>query len=249
MSSDLALLAGAALLLPLFPFSILAVAVFERIGNGTLRSLLLLVCLLPGAAVLDRAGFIPPDWMLAWAMLTAVFYAWRAVALQDARLWVMFLAVSSGALLWAGAGHDGLLWKALGLGLPLAMMSVLVELIERRFGAAHAGMDLRLATAAPKLSALFVVALLAVIAMPVSPSFFTMLALVVDQSRLSAPTTLAILGCWILWSWSAARLFAGIAVGPRRERTDDIPAGLARIYGAGFVGLGATGIVLGGMLL
>lgn len=240
---------AATLLLPLFPFSILLVAFFERVNVGRLRAPILLVIFMPGAALLTIADGPPPAWMLAWAMLTAVLYAWRAIALQDVRLWVVFLVVSSGALLWAGAGHDNLILKALGFGLPLATMSMLVDLIERRFGAAHIALELRLATLAPKLSGLFVVALLAAIAMPVSPSFFAMIALVVDQASTSVPTTLAILGCWLLWSWSAARIFAGIAVGPRHTRTQDIADSLALLHAAVFVGLGLIGVLLGALML
>jgi NADH:ubiquinone oxidoreductase subunit 4 (subunit M) len=248
MSSTL-VFALAAVVSALFPFSIGAVALFDRIADGRIRTLVLFVWLLLGAAVLDLADAPPPAWMLAWAMLTALFYAWRALAVRDAGLWVVFLVISSAALLWAGAGREGLLLKAVALGLPLAMMGAVVTLVERHFGAAHVALDLRLASHAPKLSGLFAIGLFAVIAMPVSPSFFAMIALVVDQAQGSAPTVLAVLACWLLWSWSAARLFAGLVVGPPRKKPDDISDPLALTFGAVVVVLGMMGIFFGGVLL
>lgn len=239
----------AILLLPLFPFSMVAVLAFDRLRDGRLRSLLLLVWTLPGAALLSASDTAPPAWLVAWAMLTALFYAWRAVVLQDARLWIVFLAVSSGALLWAGAGGAAMIAKALGLSLPIAFASALIEIIERRQGAAHVALDLRLAGRAPKLAGLFFIGLLAVAAMPVSPSFFVLLALVSNQAATSVMTTLAILACWLLWSWAAARLVAGLIIGRAQAPSNDISGQLATACGAGVAGLGLVGVLLGGIML
>jgi hypothetical protein len=88
-----------------------------------------------------------------------------------------------------------------------------------------------------------------VAAMPVSPSFFVLLALVSDQAATSVMTTLAILACWLLWSWAAARLVTGIVIGRAHTAPNDISDHLASFYGAGVVGLGLVGVLLGGIML
>lgn len=240
----------AVLVLPLFPFSMAAVALLERIGDGSVRAAVLLAWPVGGALVLGLAETAPPTWLVAWAMLTALLYAWRALALRDVGQWVIFLAVSGSALIWAGAGTGHLALKALGIGLPLAMMSNLVGLTEKRFGAAHMRLGLGLATSAPRLSALFVIGLFAAIAMPVSPSFFSLLALVAGQATVSFATVLAILLCWLLWTWSAMRILQGIVAGPAHsDMPNDITQRQWAVMALLFLALGVAGVLLGGVIL
>lgn len=237
----------AAVFLPLFPFGMIFTDGFERLRNGWVRALLLVVWPVVGMQALTWAAVPPPTWLVAWAMLSALFYAWRALALREAGQWIAYLAVSAWPLLWAG--EPGLL-LALAIGLPPALLSLVVGRIDARFGGAHMALDLRLGTIAPRLAGLFVTGVLAAVAMPPSPGFFALVALVVAQAQTSLATVLAILGTWLLWSWSAARLLRGIVAGPGGTTPPrDMPAGAAWGYALAFSGLGICGLILGGHLL
>lgn len=239
----------AVVFLPLFPFGMIAIALMERL-SGLPRAALIALWPLPGVWALGALGGAAPDWLVAWAMLSALFYAWRGLAMTDARGWVGFLAVSAWPLIWAMTGTaTPPVAVALSIGLPVALASLVVDHVEHRFGAAHGALDLRLASRAPGLAGFLFAALLAAVAVPPSPSFFALLALIGGAGAL--PTALAILAVWLLWSWSAARLIQGLVPGaPRRDAvvTDIDPAPRAVLIGALAI-LGLGGLFIGGLLL
>lgn len=241
----------AAVSLTLFPISLAVAGLLDRL-SGPLRAAMLAVWPLPGALALASVDGQPPDWLVAVAMLSALFHAWRGLGAEDARDWLSLVALSAWPLLWAGARPPGMaVAEALALGLPLAAASLVADGIERRFGAAHARLDLRLAREAPWLAGLFVLAVLAATAMPVSPSFFAMLSLVTGQAGGSALTPLALLGVWFLWSWSGARLVHGLVPGASRRvlRGSDVSSRPARAGAGAFAVLAAAGLIFGGILL
>jgi len=245
----------AALFLPLFPFSMAFNQGFARLRHPWLRAALLLAWPQLGVLLVAAAEGPIPGWLAGWALLTAALYAYRALALREVGLWVGFVATSAWALLWVGSAVPNLLHlQALGFSLPLALMALLTGFMESRFGTAHSGIGGRLgaglATAAPRLAALFVVAVLAAVATPMFPNFFTLLATLIGQAGPAPLAALALVLVWLLWTWSGARLLQGIVVGPS-PNTDvqDMSMTLTWVYSLGFVVLAVAGIALGGLLL
>lgn len=241
----------AAMSLTLFPVSLAIAALLDRL-SGPWRAAMLALWPLPGALALAGLDSRPPDWLIALAMLSALFHAWRGLGAADAREWLSLVALSAWPMLWAGAQPpDMAVAQALALGLPLAAASLVVDAIERHFGAAHAALDLRLAHEAPRLAGLFFVAVLAATAMPLSPSFFAVLSLVAGQGGGNALTSLALLGVWFLWSWSGARLVHGLVPGASRrvQRGSDVSSRPARAGAGAFAVLAAAGLIFGGILL
>jgi hypothetical protein len=249
MSLSLYLLA--ALFLPLFPLSMVFNQGLGRLRQPWLRALLLLLWPQIGVLIISQAEARVPDWFVVWALLTAALYAYRALVLREVGLWIGFVATSAWALLWVGSVEPtGLFLQALGFSLPFALMSLLTGSLEDRMGAAHASLGGGLGVSAPRLAALFVVAVLAVVATPIFPGFFTLLATVIGQVAAAPSTALALVLIWLLWTWSGARLLHGIVVGPPREAAvKDMTTTATWGYAAGFVVLALVGIELGGVLL
>lgn len=247
----------AAALLPLFPFSIAFNRLLQRVPSAWGRALLLLlwpqagVWLLAAAAAKSPAGV--PEWLLVWALLTALLYAFRSLALRSLTVWIGFVATSAWALfplLVGAAGPVPAPVQLLGFSVPLALLALLSGELERRYGAAYAGLPGALAQRLPRFSLVLVVTLLAVIATPVFPAFFSLLAALVQGAGPMPAVTLAMLTTWLLWSWSAARLAQGLIVGPGKQVGDtDLGIGAALGYTAGLVALAASGLaIVGGMV-
>ena len=97
--------------------------------------------------------------------------------------------------------------------------------IEKRCGAAYAGLSGGLATRFPRLSGLLVLTLLAAVATPPFPGFFAMLGLLQGAS-----TEPAILFIWLLWGWAAIRLMQGFLSGSNEPHAvDDVGKGVTLI--------------------
>jgi NADH:ubiquinone oxidoreductase subunit 4 (subunit M) len=242
----------AAVFLPLFPLSMLFNRLLAGVANPWLRGLLLLLWPQAGVAALAWHGGDVPDLLLAWAVVTALFYAYRAVALNDAGQWAGFVATSAWALLWLGDTADATLLhlQALAFSFPFVVLSLLSGEITRRFGAAHTGLGGGLAVATPRLAALFVVAVLATVATPVFPGFFAMLALVVGRVSSAALADGGLVVVWLLWSWSSARLLQGIVVGPRRHAAvEDLSLASTWGFGVVLLLLAVAGPMLAGGIL
>lgn len=250
MDAAIYLLAG--LFLPLFPLSMAFNLLLRRLRRPAPRTLLLLAWPQIGLALAATAASPPPDWLLYWALLTSALYAFRALTLRELGLWNGFIASSLWALLWLTLARPGAVPPALhglGLSLPLALLGLLGAGLERRFGAAYAGLHGGLAQRLPRLSGVLVVVVLAVIAMPLFPPFFTLLTLTLATAAAAPAMALALVAVWLLWSWAAARLLQGLVVGPGdRHGAADLSRTATWAYAAVLGLLAGAGLyLLGGL--
>ena len=253
--SDYAWLA-AALFLPLFPFSMAFSVLARRLRGAWSRALLLLVWPQCGLWLLHALnGSDVPRWILPWAVMSALLYAFRAIPLRDAGLWQAYLSVSIGGVVWLLIGTvDGLAIElvTLALTLPLALLSLLTGEIEKRFGAAYAGLQGGMARRQPRLAGVFAVSMLAVIATPVFPGFFALLASTMAFVGLSPWLAAALLLVWLLWTWSGMRLLSGLLTGPvsrSAQQAGDLSQPLTMAYAGALLALALAGLALAGRLL
>ena len=232
----------AAFFLPLFPFSMVFNRLFAKVRDVRLRALLLLAWPQAGILLLTATDATAPQWLQLWALGSAALYAFRALALREVGIWTGFLATSVWGVLWVPATAGGVTlpvpWYALGFSVPLVLLTYLTDGLERRFGAAYTGLHGGLAMTTPRLSLFLVLTVLAVVATPLFPGFFAMLGSIIVAS---SPTALALVGIWLLWSWTAARLLQGLIVGPlRTEAVPDLSTasswGYAILLGALLIG-------------
>jgi NADH:ubiquinone oxidoreductase subunit 4 (subunit M) len=211
----------AACFLPLFPLSAVFNALFRQLRHPALRTALLLVWPQLGVTALASLATPVSRWLATLALATSVFYGIRALALRELGMWTGFLATSSWALLWISAYHGAaapvLRLHALGFSVPLVLLAWLTAALERRFGAAYAGLYGGLAQIVPRLSGVLVFVVLAVIATPVFPAFFTMLSTIVTSVPAAPAVAVGVAGSWLIWSWAGARLLQGVIVGTGRQ--------------------------------
>jgi len=239
------------LFLPLFPLSMVFNRVFSRVRQPLLRGGLLLAWPHLGLLLLSVLGTEVPAWLVVWALATAAFYALRALAVREAGIWIGFMATSAWALLWvpllAGADDFTLRYDALGFSVPLLLLGLLMAELERRFGAAYTGLYGGLGRMMPRFAGVLVTVVLAVMATPLFPGFFTLLTMIVTASPGAA---VALAGVWLLWSWAGARLLQGLIVGPAgAETVPDIGLAATWGYAAALAGLVICGVSLTGGLL
>jgi formate hydrogenlyase subunit 3/multisubunit Na+/H+ antiporter MnhD subunit len=93
---------------------------------------------------------------------------------------------------------------ALAVTIPAAVLMILGCSLSRRLGGAYLGLRGRIGPAFPRLTAVFVVTLIAVLAAPPFPGFFARLAVL---QQVPAGLAAVVLGVWLLWSWAAAVLW------------------------------------------
>jgi NADH:ubiquinone oxidoreductase subunit 4 (subunit M) len=218
---DLAYYLIAGLFLPLFPLSMAFNALFERMPNTTLRTIVLLAWPQIGLVLIGASNAPVPPWVTDVAIATSVLYAFRAIALRDVNQWIGFLATSLWSLLWLFHADEMPFplthLHALGMSVPLVLLACLSAGLTRRFGAAYTYLYGGLAQATPRLAGVLVVAVLAIIATPLFPAFFTMTTLIADTVESSPVLASLMLLVWLLWSWAGARLLQGLIVGPAKE--------------------------------
>jgi len=206
----------AALFLPLFPFSMVFNAVFDRLQHVALRSLLLIVWPHIGLAILQSSESGVPTWFMTWALATSLLYAFRMLALRGVGQWTSFLATSMWATIWLATtdtSQEMLQFYALAISAPLVLLAFLSVGLEKRFGAAYTGLYGGLAQSIPRFTGVLVFVILAAIATPLFPGFFIMLKLILNSSALMPVATFVLLGIWLLWSWAGVRLLQGLIVG------------------------------------
>jgi NADH:ubiquinone oxidoreductase subunit 4 (subunit M) len=239
----------AAFLLALFPFSMLFMQLFRRLPQPWMQALALVLWPQLGIGLLSWAED-PPEWLIIWGLLSALLYAFRALALRELSLWIGFIALSTWGLLplltpaltTPAAGV-----QLLGFSLPLAMLVMLGVELQQRYGAAFAGLPGGLAQPLPRFSALFAVTILAALATPLFPAFFTLLAGLMQSSAAMPLYSLWLLAIWLLWSWSGARITQGFLIGPHRACTSpDLTLARTWLYAAGLVALTGAGLVFAG---
>lgn len=244
----------AALFLPLFPLGMVFNVLFQRLRMVWLRVALLLAWPLLGMGILQTVTPVIPDWVPYWALFSALLYGFRAVVVNEFGVWIGFLATSAWALNWIalqfGVPLDELVMHALSFSLPLSLLVVLVAEIEGRYESAYTGIINGLAQAQPRLSALLVIAMLAVIGSPLFPAFFSMLDTVTHSITVLPSIAVGVVSVWLLWSWSGVRLLQGLLVGTAPQvRHTDVSYALTIIYGASLVALIIAGLSLSGVLL
>jgi hypothetical protein len=247
MSLVLLLLAG--LFLPLFPASLVFNRVLARQGHPSRRALFLVLWPQLGVLLLTQARTSVPDWLAAWGLVTALFYAYRATALRDLGHWIGFLATSAWALLWLSDSSPAIRHvEALGLSAPLVLLTLIGGKLEALVGAVSTRMNLGLASVAPRYAAVLVVGVLASVATPLAPGFFSLVGTIAAQPPGAAAVAIALV--WLLWTWSGARLIQGLVVGPGGgARVADLSLTAAWAYAAALTLLGLAGIALSEVLL
>lgn len=246
-----AMMIAAALFLPLFPLSMVFNQAFMLARPAWLKILLLLIWPQAGILLMALSASPPPDWIIAWALFTALFYAYRALALHDALQWLGFMATSAWALLWLGNANTTLQHlEALAFSVSLVLATLIVAVIQKRFGAAHTRLRLGLAVVTPRLAGLLVVAILAVAATPLFPGFFTMLSMILAHAHAAPLLAVLVMLIWLLWTWSGAQLLQGIIVGEgNRHAAEDVSTAGAWGFALGFIVLAIAGVQFAGMLL
>ncbi len=220
----------AGVFMPLFPLSMAFNALFARVRGGPARAVLLLAWPQFGLSLASTAWPSGAVGVPALALFTSALYALRAVALREVGQWVGYLATSAWALLWVALFNqtDPHLVRLYGLGfsLPLALLALLGARLEQGFGAAYTGLYGGLAHRLPRLSGVLVWVVLAIVAAPLFPGFFAMLATIVAVTPTAPLAALVMAGIWLLWSWAGVRLLQGLIVGPDHggDATDLSPA-------------------------
>lgn len=250
MSIWLVLIAG--FFLPLFPLSMAFSALLERVRHPALRAALLIAWPQLGVFLLAELGGQVPEWVIPWALMTAALYAFRALALREVGQWSGFLAVSAWALLWIPlhAETEALHLYALGLSLPVALLAPLTARLERQFGAAYTGLYGGLAEAMPRFTGVFVFVVLAIVATPLFPPFFVMLAVLLESMPEMPLIALGVAIVWLFWTWAGTRVLQGLIVGPGDElEAMDLSTGAVWGYSLLLALLAAAGIyTIGGTL-
>ncbi len=221
-----------AIFLPIFPFSIVFNAIFAKVRHPWLRVFLLLGWPLVGILLFQVFAPQVAQWLVPMVVFTAVFYAFRLLAMREVGIWTGFLATSVWACFWLPLldGDQDILLYVVWFGVPLATLVLLVGGLEKRFGAAYTNLYGGLAQTIPRFSGVFVVTILAAVATPVFPAFLSMLNIVVASKPAVA---IALVGLWALWSWAGMRLIHGMIVGePSEDRVRDMPMPLTWAFGA-----------------
>ena len=232
MNDGLYLFAG--VFLPLFPLSLMFNALLAALSSRWSRALLILVWPQAGLLLASMMETPAPAWIPVLALVTAGLYALRLLAMRDVTRWLGLLATSVWALLWLAVEHrafapEELHGFALWFSLPLVGAALITGSLERRFGAAYAGLNMALASSLPRLSGVWVVTILAATATPLFPGFFVMLNLI---GMATLGESVAVLVIWLVWSWAAARLTQGMIVGTRvPDGATDLTLGVTWLYG------------------
>lgn len=210
-------LAVIALFLPLFPLSVVQNLVLARLRAPLVRAALLLLWPQLGVTLL---GMWQPEihpLVVAWAVLSAAFYALRLLTVRDLVLWAGLLASSALALTWGLAAH-GVDERALRLfvlwfSLPPALLVLLTGPLVRRLGAAYTGLIGGLVHEQPRLAIVLTAVVFGAIATPPFPGFFALLDLL---NGLGGGAALGVLGVWLIWGWAATRVLQGLLAGNGR---------------------------------
>lgn len=243
----------AAIFLPLFPASALFNILFRRTSSAWGRISLLLLWPQLGIALLAYAPADPPEWLMVWGISSALLYAFRALVLRDLLIWISFSATSAWALFWLVSRMSDPLsasLQLLGFSLPFALLTLIAAALERRFGAAFAGLPGGVAQSLPRLSLLLLLSMLAAVATPIFPAFFTLLATILKSAVASPVVTLMVAVVWLLWSWSSARLLQALLIGPGgASSTKDLDSRSTSIFAAALVFLAVAGLILAGRAL
>lgn len=242
------MLALVALFLPLFPLSVVQNLILARVRAPLVSAALLLLWPQLGVTLLHVSQPRIPAFIVAWALLSAAFYALRLLTVRDLARWAGFLASSAFALTWAlaarGADMMELRLFALWFSVPAALLVLLTRPLARRLDAAYAGLHAGLVEGQPRLALVLTAVVLSMVATPPFPGFFALLDLL---RGLGGAAALGVLGVWLLWGWAATRLLQGFVAGSGREiAAVDLTGRTLLTYIAALVILAATGLQFSG---
>jgi len=244
---------AAGLFLPLFPLSMVYNLLYARLRNPLLRMLLLLAWPQLGLLILSSTGQVAAGWITAWALLTSLLYALRALALRELGLWTSFVGTSAWALLWILHGYavdlQLLRFYALGISIPLVLLAFLGASLDRRFGAAYLGLYGGLSESMPRFAGILVFVVLAIIASPLFPGFFAMLSMIIKSAPVAPMVAIGVSGVWMLWSWAGAKLIQGLIVGPQKNAAIDLSQASLWLYSIALLGLAAAGLYWSGAIV
>lgn len=217
--------------LPLFPMSMVFNRMLGRIGDTRLRAAVMVLWPQIGLLLFYMLGGSHLNWVLPWAVLTALLYGFRLLSQREMKVWIGFLATSAWGLLWipvVAVESLPLVWYALGFSVPLLMLLFLAQMLEERFGAAYTGLYGGLATAMPRFSGVLIFSVLAATATPLAPGFFIMLKSLMLATPLIAVILVVI---WLVWSWASVLLLQGLIIGVAGEELpEDMSAGQTWLY-------------------
>ena len=243
----------AALFLPLFPLGMVFNVVLQRLHSAWQRALLLLLWPLPGVWLLHNASVDVSNAIVLWSLFSALLYGFRAVVVRDLNMWTGFMATSAWSLVWlalaVGVKPNQLVLHVLAFSVPLVMLTCLAAEIERRYESVFAGIVSGVAQAQPRLSGALLITMLAAIASPLFPGFFSMLGNVTRAVGVMPYAAVGVAAVWLLWSWSGARLLQDMLVGSVHRSGDDLGRGTTTIYIALLMILFVAGLYLSGVLL
>lgn len=244
----------AALFLPLFPLGMVFNALFQRARITWLRVVIVLLWPIMGVWILRNTSPAIPDWVIYWALFSAMLYGFRAVVIKEFVVWIGFLATSAWSLSWIAHAFDvkpdELLLHVLAFSLPLSLLILLVAELEKRYESAYVSVIGGLAHAQPRLSILFVISLLAAIGSPLFPAFFSMLDNVAHAIAVLPVIAFGLVVVWLLWSWSGMGLLQQLLVGSTPQvQHKDISHGVMVMYGALLLLLVAGGLYMSRVLL
>lgn len=209
-----------ALFLPLFPLSAVQNLILARLRAPVARATLLLLWPQLGVMLLHGSQPEIPDFVVAWALLSAAFYALRLLTVRDLGLWAGMLASSALALTWVLVAHGvditELRLFVFWFSLPAALLVLLTGPLARRLGAAYAGLFTGIVERQPRLAVVLTAVVLSTVATPPFPGFFALLDLL---RGLGSAAAVGALGVWLIWGWAATRILQGFVAGSGREIT------------------------------
>lgn len=243
-----------ALFLPLFPFSLGFNLLLKQVKYPLLKGVFLTFWPLIGLSLFSQLDVQTPLWVLWWAAVTSLLYAYRLLTERDINTWAGFLATSIWSLFWiplllSDVDVKILMTYALGFGIPLTMILLLANQLKKRFGIAYTHLYGGLATTMPRFSGLLLMSVFASIATPVFPGFFVMLKMLTWVITTPAIAIILLL-TWLLWSWAGIRVIQGLLVGPAdQQRTvDDLNSVQTWSYVLTLIVLAAVGLFVSGDL-
>lgn len=239
-------LAVAAVLLPVFPTSLVFNALLNWTPTWWARAAAVIALPQAGVALVGSAPStrLPlvhsPGW-IALVIFSSVLYAFRAISVREVAIWARLMATSGLSLVWilvapARGGHS-MAVAALAWSVPAALLMIFAGLLSERTGGAYLGLQGGLATVAPRMSAVLTLSALALVATPVFPSFFALLQ-VFDLLALYWLWPLLVV--LLVWGWSVGSFLQQLLFGAYRgERIPDL----------GPVGASSGAVVLGGLAI
>jgi NADH:ubiquinone oxidoreductase subunit 4 (subunit M) len=268
MTLTLFIVAG--LFLPLYPLSIPTGLLLQRRGGSGLadegwprpwdKAAAMVVLPLVGVGLVTLARSLPGGddprlltGFAVWGGITSVLYAFRLLSARDGQIWISQLHVSALALIWVGLAHGvAPLLPALALSLSLLPLLLLLDELARRFGIARVGLYPGLSLRMPQFSLVFIGAVLAAVAIPLSPAFFAVADLAFGGVAANELVTLLPIGLsWLLWTWAGTNLLTGIVYGRSREDLTyrDLERRPLLAYAGALLALAVGGLVANGVML